>query len=365
VADDVFLGSTPGVNHWGMGGEFVVNKQSTKKYRGLLERINKDHADGGGMDPTGALPNWEPVADTLAGMTGLAFLVGTAQGGPYYGAGYALGSLLAVIGESFVAKGIGEVMSNNLHAHGGMINKFYYDGEGIQDYRPDSQYAAGQTGWGTTITTPGSGLFSGWNPGDFNPLNPGGIFDGTPVTEIIDIIENPAQAWEDLKDYAEDQWDNIRGCFDAFVDWDELRDFLVDMIRAPLKSVTKDLVDPDQFYPTGNGVLKDLLNDVPSLIWEFIKDQVGDVSDLIGCTMGYETGTNYVPQDGLYRLHQGEAVVPASENSGGGPTLVLKNCVVTTNDIQNWFANMMDETQARRLGHRYQTERIDQIGLKL
>jgi hypothetical protein len=35
----------------------------------------------------------------------------------------------------------------------------------------------------------------------------------------------------------------------------------------------------------------------------------------------FATGTDYVPQTGLYRLHQGEAVIPAAQN-GSGPTLV-------------------------------------------
>ena len=40
----------------------------------------------------------------------------------------------------------------------------------------------------------------------------------------------------------------------------------------------------------------------------------------------YATGTNYVPETGLYLLHQGEAVIPASQNNGsmstGGSTII-------------------------------------------
>jgi hypothetical protein len=45
----------------------------------------------------------------------------------------------------------------------------------------------------------------------------------------------------------------------------------------------------------------------------------------------YATGTDFVPETGLYVLHRGEAVTPASENRGGGggrPTEQTINLVV-------------------------------------
>ena len=47
--DDVFLGSTPGVNHFGMKDEFVfiMNKEATKRNGALLEAMNKGFAGGG------------------------------------------------------------------------------------------------------------------------------------------------------------------------------------------------------------------------------------------------------------------------------------------------------------------------------
>ncbi len=49
--DDVLLGKTKEgrgtTMHWGMGGEFVVNKSAARKFGGLLELINESYASGG------------------------------------------------------------------------------------------------------------------------------------------------------------------------------------------------------------------------------------------------------------------------------------------------------------------------------
>jgi hypothetical protein len=58
VRDDVFLGMTPGVAHYGMGGEFVVKKSQAKKYSGLLNYINRGHADGGPISPEDYEAQW-------------------------------------------------------------------------------------------------------------------------------------------------------------------------------------------------------------------------------------------------------------------------------------------------------------------
>ncbi len=50
--DDVFLGATPGVRHWGMRDEFVfvMNKEDTKKFEAMREAMNQGWASGGWID---------------------------------------------------------------------------------------------------------------------------------------------------------------------------------------------------------------------------------------------------------------------------------------------------------------------------
>lgn len=58
---------------------------------------------------------------------------------------------------------------------------------------------------------------------------------------------------------------------------------------------------------------------------------------------GYALGTDYVPQTGYYKLHQGEAVIPASENAGGTGVTVVQHL----NFAMGVRAEVRDEIQAQ------------------
>ena len=74
--DDVLLGTTRQGNkttaHWGMGGEFIVNKESARKNAGLLEFMNENYA-GGGWVNKGYGGLFSPVVDFLGDVGGLLF----------------------------------------------------------------------------------------------------------------------------------------------------------------------------------------------------------------------------------------------------------------------------------------------------
>lgn len=65
VRDDIYLGTVNGRAQFAMGGEYIVNKKSTRKHRNLLEHINSDtYAEGG--DLPGLMSG---VYDTIAKYT--------------------------------------------------------------------------------------------------------------------------------------------------------------------------------------------------------------------------------------------------------------------------------------------------------
>ena len=69
IADDVFLGRTGNVRHWGMGGEFVVRKGPAQKYADLLQQINRDvgYAYGGPLQKPfeNDTEGFETLVDTI------------------------------------------------------------------------------------------------------------------------------------------------------------------------------------------------------------------------------------------------------------------------------------------------------------
>ena len=94
-------------------------------------------------------------------------------------------------------------------------------------------------------------------------------------------------------------------------------------IVAPLQSI----------YDTIYTALTNVWNFVKG-IWDNIVKAFNDIMSkipFIGASSSsvsgsYATGTNYVPETGLYLLHQGEAVIPAAQNNGsvgtGGSTII-------------------------------------------
>lgn len=66
---------------------------------------------------------------------------------------------------------------------------------------------------------------------------------------------------------------------------------------------------------------------------------VGAFKSLFGLfgIAGFEFGTDYVPRTGLAVLHQGEAVVPASQNAGGGLQATFNISAWDASSVQSWL----------------------------
>ena len=81
-------------------------------------------------------------------------------------------------------------------------------------------------------------------------------------------------------------------------------------------------------------------------IWDNIVKAFNDIMSKIpfigagssSSVPGYATGTNYVPETGIYLLHRGEAVIPAAQNasgsSGGGDIII--NGGITLPNVTNY-----------------------------
>jgi len=94
-------------------------------------------------------------------------------------------------------------------------------------------------------------------------------------------------------------------------------------IVAPLQNI----------YDTIYNKLTEVWNFVKG-IWDNIVKAFNDIMSkipFIGASSSsvsgsYATGTDYVPETGIYLLHQGEAVIPAAQNNGsvgtGGSTII-------------------------------------------
>lgn len=82
VGDDVYLGSTPGVNHWAMKDEFVMNPAASRKYGNLLDVMNRGYRFGGSFKLPG-LPSFGGggiTTDPLGGALDLPDITGFFRG---------------------------------------------------------------------------------------------------------------------------------------------------------------------------------------------------------------------------------------------------------------------------------------------
>ena len=211
VSDDILLGYTSGARHWGMGGEYVINKESTAKHGALLEAINRDRGmmTGGYIDRRyqgggPALP-WEPVADMLAIGTMFSGAHGFYKGGP----GGALAEMITFFATAVVSMFTGKLLANQFRAGGGMVDIGHI-----------------------SIPSP---------------------------TDIIDIITEPlkgvpviGETIEKLKEFADFEW---------------IWDYVKRSIRTPLEQVSKDLVTPGKHYSNPIDTITNILGNIklPSL----------------------------------------------------------------------------------------------------
>jgi hypothetical protein len=367
--DDVFLGSVGNVNHWGMGGEFVVNRESSKAFAPLLEAINRGYADGGSMsvgDQLKRIPGtWRETALMLQGGLASSFGHGMLKGGPYVGLAE-MGSFAGMgIGGSFLAKAGKSIGGNNLgFADGGLI--------------------------------PGGAHVGHFSIGGWDPI--GDISDAWESAK-----ESISDSWEKIKDAGGDVWENLKsGKLDQvvldsidlvhetlvaatpgfmrpllpdnpvdiirrLVDPEFLLEMLIESLTGPLETVSKDLRKPGKLWSNPLAGITDMIKSSTKILDATTGVDVEGFLDNLGIA-SWERGTNYVPSDQLAYIHQGEAVVPANENARGGGASVINVFVqgsVLADDLASIVAREFDNSQARKLGVKYSSIQPQTAGLAL
>jgi hypothetical protein len=241
VADDVWLGNTGNVRHWGMGGEFVVNKKAAAEYAPLLEAINKNYDAGG---PIGGPEDWKNVADALVTGSGYSFLHGFYKGGLYGAIAEAIAFNATAIPSMFAGKYAG----NKFMAEGGWVDV----GHGFFD-----------------------SLF-GWLPKlpklPFMPHIP-----GLPMILQPDIVTDP----------------------------DKAKDMLLDIIRAPYEQVAKDLMTPGKYYSEPLSVLGNNLSNLGRITKDYFLPKFHDGTDYVPRTglALVEEGEKIIPKDSNVPFH--------------------------------------------------------------
>lgn len=115
IRDDVYLGATGNIRHWGMGGEYVVNQRAAAQFAPLLEAMNKKYANGG---PVGGPEDWRNVADALLAGSGGSFLHGFYKGGIWGAIAEAIAFNATAIPSMFAGKYAG----NKFLGEGGWVD---------------------------------------------------------------------------------------------------------------------------------------------------------------------------------------------------------------------------------------------------
>lgn len=169
------------------------------------------------------------------------------------------------------------------------------------------------------------------------------------VTEILagffqKAADTIKEIWTALKEFFSKLWDGIKGIFSAAVDFfkgvfqkaynavTSVWEGVVDFFKGIWDSITGVFSNVwEKFKEIGSNIvngIKDGIMGAWSSFTGWLSDTVGGAIDsvlgLFGVGGGsksngsYASGLDYVPKDGLYTLHRGEAVLTKEENQGRG-----------------------------------------------
>lgn len=141
------------------------------------------------------------------------------------------------------------------------------------------------------------------------------------VTTLIDYIKDTLnnfspifkRIWEKFKNIVIDIWEGIKTSIASIIDW------IITKVKSVMDKVDAVKKAAEKVKNITVGTVKSVGSSIKS-----------GASSIVAKVRGYETGTNYVPNNGLAYLHKGEAVIPAKYNNNRGMGI---NINVTGNTI--------------------------------
>jgi len=176
------------------------------------------------------------------------------------------------------------------------------------------------------------------------------------VATAEEAAEETGNAFNFMEELATQSARNIQNAF---------ADFFFDAFTGELRTAE------DMFRSFGNAILRTWSNILAQMAVESMKSNlfplimklVGGIGGFFGMATNmptptgsypggyapsgyadpigtYATGTNFVPQTGLYNLHKGEAVIDAQQNAKGGETVIQPVVVIQAWDTRDVTRNM-------------------------
>ncbi len=138
----------------------------------------------------------------------------------------------------------------------------------------------------------------------------------TVITTVKQFLQDLSDKWNEVVTFFQDIWDNT---FKPL--WDTIQAVITDVINT-VKPYVDGLVGS---FKTAVEWATTAISKLKEFFGLESKKSGASSSGALG---SYATGTDYVPKTGLYKLHEGEAVVPASQNTGVSSSI--------TNNSSSW-----------------------------
>ncbi len=149
-----------------------------------------------------------------------------------------------------------------------------------------------------------------------------------------------------------------------------IEEFLKLAIIKPLSGMLASALDaPTEIFASLIKVIKNMFGPLLAGFTSFFAPELGPGAPAAGAAAAagveaaaigavtLDTGTDYVPRTGLAMIHQGEAIIPASENiapysGGGSPTINLNLSTLDASSFHAWLRNSGgDKVLTRMVAH--------------